>query len=495
MADSQSVTFEVEGMTCASCAVRIERVLGRQQGVDEAVVSFPAQEARVRAAADVDVVDLEQSVARIGYTIHAAAPGEERVAPTVRHAREAATQRRRVVGAALLTLPVVLLGMFGPSGMEAMAGPGWSEWAQFLLTAPVVFWYGAQFHRNAWLRLRAGGAGMDTLISVGTLAAFGYSMWAMFTGNHVFFETAAVIVTLILAGRYLEARAKGQASAAVTHLLELGAKQARVRRGEELVMVDPLTLAPGDRVVVLAGEKVPADGRVVAGTSSVDESMLTGESAAAPRSPGDKVYGATVNQEGRLEVEPAALEPSSCAFSRRPSTGPEAHHVEERPADDARLDHTGLVAEANHREVHGREVAESANGGDTRLDVVDLRHRERHVLCADSRSALADVDQAIFVAIDQGAQQHAADDAEDRGVGADAERERHHDGDAETLRTPQRAQRDSHVPPEGCGRVEPAAEPDAPHRLTDRRDVTQFPHRGESGGPREPHRSRFALSR
>ena len=98
------------------------------------------------------------------------------------------------------------------------------------MTIPVVFWFGAQFHRNAWLRLRAGGAGMDTLISVGTLAAFGYSVWAMFTGNDVFFETAAVIVTLILAGRYLEARAKGRASAAVTRLLELGAKQARVRR-------------------------------------------------------------------------------------------------------------------------------------------------------------------------------------------------------------------------------------------------------------------------
>ena len=175
----------------------------------------------------------------------------------------------------------------------------------------MVFWYGAQFHRNAWLRLRAGGAGMDTLISVGTLAAFGYSVWAMLTGNDVFFETAAVIVTLILAGRYLEARAKGQASAAVTRLLELGAKQARVRRGDELVMVDPLTLAPGDRVVVLAGEKIPADGRVATGTSSVDESMLTGESAAAAHGPGDTVYGATVNQEGSLEIEVTGVGPNT----------------------------------------------------------------------------------------------------------------------------------------------------------------------------------------
>ena len=312
MPANQSVTFDVDGMTCASCAVRIERVLGRQPGVDEAVVSFPAQEARVRASGGaVDVGALEQAVARIGYTIHAVDPGEERVAPMVRHAREATAQRGRLIGAALLTLPVVLLGMFGPETMDPTAGPGWSEWAQLLLTAPVVFWYGLQFHRNAWLRLRAGGAGMDTLISVGTLAAFGYSVFAMLTGNHVFFETAAVIVTLILAGRYLEARAKGQASAAVTRLLELGAKQARVRRGDELVMVDPLTLAPGDRVVVLAGEKVPADGRVVVGTSSVDESMLTGESTATAHGPGDTVYGATVNQEGTLEIEVTGVGPNT----------------------------------------------------------------------------------------------------------------------------------------------------------------------------------------
>jgi len=146
---------------------------------------------------------------------------------------------------------------------------------------------------------------------VGTLAAFGYSLWAMFSGTHVFFETAGVIITLILAGRYLEARAKGRASEAVTRLLELGAKQARVVRGGELVMVDPITLAPGDRIVVLAGEKIPVDGRIVAGTSSVDEAMLTGESAPVEHRPGDTVYGATVNQEGRLEIEVTGVGPNT----------------------------------------------------------------------------------------------------------------------------------------------------------------------------------------
>ncbi|MDQ3782393.1 MAG: heavy metal translocating P-type ATPase, partial [Actinomycetota bacterium] len=316
MADTETISFDVDGMTCASCALRIERVLGRQPGVDEAVVSFPGQEARVKAAPTLDVGALEEAVSRIGYRISAIAPGDERISPSARHAGEAAAQRRNLIGAAVLALPLMLLGMFGPGGMRAMEGmaadgPGWAEWIQLLLTIPVVFVFGAQFHRNAWRRLRAGGAGMDTLISVGTLAAFGYSLWAMFTGNHVFFETAGVIVTLILAGRYLEARAKGRASAAVTRLLELGAKQARVIRGGEAMMVDPLTLAPGDRVVVLAGEKIPVDGRIVAGTSTVDESMLTGESAPVEHQPGDTVYGATVNQAGRLEVEVTGVGPNT----------------------------------------------------------------------------------------------------------------------------------------------------------------------------------------
>ena len=149
----------------------------------------------MRQSGAVDVGALEQAVARIGYTIHAVDPARSG-SPTWSATPGGDRPAGQALGAALLTLPVVLLGMFGPETMDPTAGPGWSEWAQLLLTAPVVFWYGLQFHRNAWLRLRAGGAGMDTLISVGTLAAFGYSVFAMLTGNHVFFETAAVIVTL-----------------------------------------------------------------------------------------------------------------------------------------------------------------------------------------------------------------------------------------------------------------------------------------------------------
>ena len=168
-----------------------------------------------------------------------------------------------------------------------------------------------------------------------------------------------------------------------------------------------------------------------------------------------------------------------------------AHHLEERPVDDARLDHAGLVAEANHREVHGRKIAESADGGDTRLDVVDLRHRERHVLGADSRSALADVDQAIFVAIDERTEQHAADDAEDRGVGADAERERHHDGGGQALGTQERAQGEPDVPSKGRRppRTSGCARRDASNRGGPGRNQTPAARPAER--PRDLHRPRF----
>jgi heavy metal translocating P-type ATPase len=182
---------------------------------------------------------------------------------------------------------------------------------QGLLAAPVVFVFGAQFHRIAWKRARTFDATMDTLVSVGTLAAFTYSTWALFTENPIFFETSAMIVTLILLGRFFEARAKGQASQAVTKLLELSAREARVIRGGEQVMVDPLDLRPGETMVILPGEKVPTDGIVTAGSTSIDESMLTGESMPVDRSVGEEVFGATVNQQGRIEVEVRQVGPNT----------------------------------------------------------------------------------------------------------------------------------------------------------------------------------------
>jgi len=301
---TNEITFDVEGMTCASCALRIERILGKQEGVETAVVNFAGQEARIKAASDVDTSTLEAAVAKIGYEISALQPGDERISPTVRFNEEAAKQLRVFIGAAVLAAIVMGLAMLGGNSTTERVLQG-------VLTTVVVFGFGIQFHRIALARLRGLDATMDTLISVGSTAAWAYSIWALFAERPLFFETAAMIVTLILLGRFLEARAKGHASAAVTKLLELAAPQARVVRNGVEEMVDPLDLRPGETVVVLPGEKIPADGTIAAGSTSIDESMLTGESQAAIKNIGDPVFSATVNQEGRVELTVEEVGPNT----------------------------------------------------------------------------------------------------------------------------------------------------------------------------------------
>jgi heavy metal translocating P-type ATPase len=300
-APPDTVSFDVEGMTCASCALRIERVLGRQDGVESAVVNFAGQEARaVVDPGAVDIEGLQAAVEKLGYEITPFAEGEDRRSLTERYDQEVAFQKRNLIGAAILTVPVMILAMLGPDAR-------WSEIVQGVLTTVVVFWFGRQFHAAAWKQITSFNPAMDTLVSVGTVTAWAYSVWAVFAGYPVFFETAAMIATLILLGRYFEARAKGRASHAITSLLELGANQARVRRGDVEEMVDLDDLAVGSVVVVRPGEKIPTDGRIIAGTSSVDESMLTGESAAVDKVVGDDAFGATINQQGRLEIEVTRL--------------------------------------------------------------------------------------------------------------------------------------------------------------------------------------------
>lgn len=303
MSDTQ-IRFDVEGMTCASCAVRIERVLGKQEGVESAVVNFAGQEARVTITEDADLEALRAAVAKIGYDILEIDPEDDRRSITERYDEEAKRQLRNVVGSAVLTVPLLLLAWFGPDA-------AWNDWVQFVVTSVVVFGFGSQFHKAAWKQVTSRSPAMDTLISTGTLAAWTYSTYAIFSGDELFFETAGVIITLILLGRYFEARAKGQASNAIAKLAELGAKQARVVRNGEEVLVDPIELAPGETVVVLPGEKIPADGVVTAGRSGVDESMLTGESVATTKEPGANVFAATVNQQGRLEIEVQGVGPNT----------------------------------------------------------------------------------------------------------------------------------------------------------------------------------------
>ncbi len=287
-------------MTCATCAVRIERVLGREDGVEAASVNLAGASALVRINDGADIESLTSAVAKIGYTIAPHAGGTQARDMVEHYHDDERTQWRRFWVAAALTLPAVLLAMLGPDTQ-------WSRLAQGALVTPVVFWCGWQFHRVAFRQARHLSANMDTLISLGSLTAYFYSVWALFSNEHIFFETAGVIVTLITLGRALETRAKGRASEAVHRLLELGAKEARViADGEErLLPID--RIIPGDLLLVLPGEKIPTDAVVESGRSSVDESMLTGESLPVDKGPGHLVYGATVNQRGRLEIRATAV--------------------------------------------------------------------------------------------------------------------------------------------------------------------------------------------
>jgi P-type Cu+ transporter len=298
-ATPEHIRLELEGMTCASCAARIEKKLNKLEGV-EASVNYATEGASVTF--DPERVRLEQlirAVEAIGYG--AALP---RAAADVTQADEPddalRTIRRRLVGAAALTAPLVLLQLVPPSQVS-----GW-EWLALALATPVVLWAGWPFHRAAALNLRHGAATMDTLISIGTLAAWGWSAIVLigFPGEHLYFEVGAVTTTLILLGRFLEARARRRSSAAIRALLELGAKEARVLRdGEEVLVPVPVEeLRVGDRFVVRPGEKIATDGVVEEGVSAVDQSMLTGESVPAEVEPGSEVAGATINTHGRLFV-------------------------------------------------------------------------------------------------------------------------------------------------------------------------------------------------
>lgn len=297
---SETMVFDVDGMTCATCATRIERVLGRQEGVEAAAVNLTAASAIVRTKPGIDVEGLRQAVDKIGYSIRLH-PEEEAPRNVVEHYRgEERIQWRRFWIAAVLSLIVMVLAMLGPDTTAGII-------AQAALVTPVVFWAGWQFHRVAWKQLLSGGANMDTLISLGSLVAYGYSLWALTAGEEVFFETSGMIITLITLGRALEARAKGRASTALRRLAELAATDARVMVDGREVVIPIEQVVPGDLMVVLPGEKIPTDGIVEAGATTVDESMLTGESMPTDRGPGESVYGATVNQQGRVEIRATAV--------------------------------------------------------------------------------------------------------------------------------------------------------------------------------------------
>jgi len=285
------VRLDIEGMTCASCAARVEKRLNKLDGVD-ASVNFATEVASVQY--DPERVMLDELLGAVESAGYSAALRKDRPS-------EQDPVRPLLVGlvsAAALTLPLVLLAMVSPLQFD-----GW-EWVAFALATPVVLWAGLPFHRAAALNARHFAATMDTLISIGTLAAWAWSFVVLVAGldADIYFEVAGVITTLILLGRFFEVRARRRSGEAVRALLELGAKEARVLRGDEEILLPLEELRVDDRFVVRPGEKVATDGIVEEGASAVDQSMLTGESVPVDVGPGSKVAGATINTYGRLVV-------------------------------------------------------------------------------------------------------------------------------------------------------------------------------------------------
>ncbi|WP_280310661.1 heavy metal translocating P-type ATPase, partial [Nocardia abscessus] len=312
---SGQVELVIGGMTCASCAARIEKKLNKLDGVT-ATVNYATEKARVEVTGEISPQELIATVEQAGYTaeLPAVPKPQETAAP---EEDPAAALRTRLLVSLVLSVPVIAMAM-----IPALQFTNW-QWLSLTLAAPVVVWGALPFHRAAWTNLRHGAATMDTLISMGTLAALGWSLYALFWGTagtpgmthpfeftisrmdgtgSIYLEAAAGVTTFLLAGRFFEARAKRRAGAALRALLELGAKEVSVLRNgtERRIPVEQLTV--GDRFVVRPGEKIATDGVVMEGSSAIDASMLTGESVPVEVGPDDAVVGATVNVGGRLVV-------------------------------------------------------------------------------------------------------------------------------------------------------------------------------------------------
>ena len=303
-APSESLELAITGMTCAACSTRLEKVLNRLPGV-EASVNLATERATLRfAAGALTLAQATAAVERAGF--HASdARTLEREAERSRHQAEWRVELRHFWIAALLSLPLA-------AQMPAMFGlwPGGEvhhdlvpRWLQLLLATPVQFWIGARFYRGAWASLRGGGANMDVLVALGTSVAYFYSLVVTLAGwheLHVYFEASAMIITLVLLGKLMEARAKARTTAALDALLRLQPKMARIERDGELVEVPVESLQPGDLFVLRPGDSVPVDGVVEQGESAVNEAMLTGESLPIDKHSGDSVFAATLNGNGLL---------------------------------------------------------------------------------------------------------------------------------------------------------------------------------------------------
>lgn len=303
-AEPTTYRFDISGMTCASCAGRVEKALRKVEGVVDANVNLATESATVTTDAAVTTQSLVHAVEHAGYgaSVHVetAAPAQQTEGVT--------RATRHLLLAGLLSLPLLAPMLLMPFGIH-WALPDWAQWA---LATPVQFWLAARFYRAGFAALRARSGNMDQLVALGTSAAYGLSVYHMLapTGHHaapLYFETSAVVITLILLGKWLEARAKRQASDAIRALQALRPATARVLRDGEEVELPIANVTVGDHVIVLPGERVPVDGVILDGRSHSDESLLSGESLPVPKAPGDRVTGGAVNGEGRLVIQTAAI--------------------------------------------------------------------------------------------------------------------------------------------------------------------------------------------
>ncbi|TRX53188.1 heavy metal translocating P-type ATPase [Corynebacterium guaraldiae] len=313
-----SLTLGITGMTCTSCSSRVERKLNKLDNV-EATVNFATESASVSydpaTTTPADLIDVVEGAGYGAFTVDDGGEASASTADTAREGEASDILQRTLVSAAL-SLPVMLLSM-----VPALQFQNW-QWACLVLTTLVYVIGGAPFHRATWANLKHGAATMDTLITLGTTAAFGWSLYALFFGNagmpgmtmhmtlrsndaqmdHIYLESVGMVITFLLLGRWFELKAKGRSSEALTTLLTMGAKEATVLRGDTETRIPIGDLHEGDIFVVRPGEKIATDGVVLNGHSAVDESLLTGESLPVEVSPGSTVTGATINASGRLEV-------------------------------------------------------------------------------------------------------------------------------------------------------------------------------------------------
>lgn len=307
------VDFQLEGMTCAACANRIEKGLNKLPGVTNATVNFAMETARVEySPSDVSVSDMQNKVQQLGYKAILKTGNE---AAHDHRAKEVQHQKRKLLFSAILSLPLLwsMVGHFSFTSWIYMPEILMNPWLQLLLATPVQFYVGRQFYVGAYKALRNGSANMDVLVSLGTSAAYFYSLYLTIAwyvggggahhGPSLYYETSAVLITLVIMGKLFESLAKGRSSEAIKSLMGLQAKTALVVRNGQEISVPVEEVIAGDIVLVRPGDKVPVDGEVMEGVSSVDESMLTGESIPVEKKPGDAVIGATINKNGMLKIK------------------------------------------------------------------------------------------------------------------------------------------------------------------------------------------------